>query len=126
VTPSYVRRRLITDGVVIAWVDFDEVRGDSLEYTLEIHHENSAQRPAFRPTGAKSSLVLLSRRIEDSWSVVPLSLTQSANDPARWSVPVGTYNVILLADSLYQICKLPCTSADTVKLTPGRRVTLSR
>jgi len=126
VTASYFRHRLSADGLIVVWVDFEEVLGDSLTYTFELHHEPSRAGLAFHPTGARASLILHSRRLTDRWSVVPLSLIQSAHDPAHWSVPVGTYNVALLSDSLYQICHLPCTSADTVALTPSRKVTLSR
>ena len=50
--------------------------------------------------------------------VLPLTVARSVRDMSPWTVHAGTYNVALVPDSLYKVCKPPCVPADTVKLLP--------
>ncbi len=126
-TASHFRRRLASDGVVELSVTFDniigsEIMGDTVGYTLTIGHAAEVSRPALRTTGKWATLTIVSARATDAFSVVPISIVSSVRDFSKWKVSPRTYNVALTADSLYEVCRLPCSSPDTITLTPSATV----
>lgn len=113
---GYFHRRLTGDGVVQVWITMDETLGDTVTYALQVHREQSPGRSALDATGARSQLTILSHNSRERFSVVPLSIAATVRDLFMWAVDAGAYNVALVADSLYQVCRLPCVSPDTVRL----------
>jgi hypothetical protein len=127
-TAPYFRRRLTDDGVIEIVLLFDsvvgdEILGDTVAYTLRIRHDDPEPRPALVATGRMATLKIAGGRARDEVSIVPLSVVSSVHDLMRWRIHARTYRVALVVDSLYQLCRLPCTSPDTVKLMPGTRIT---
>jgi len=120
-TASRFRHRLKNDGVVIVWLAFDEQVVDTVPYVLRVRHNGSASS-LLRPTARRATLTVVSRRKNDTFSLVPASIASTVRDRSRWSMYAKTYNVALVADSLYELCRLPCSSPDTVKLTPSANV----
>lgn len=119
-TASFFRRRLRHDGVLTVHVDTDE--RDSVEYDLEFRHPDRAPPDALRATGQRASLSLAIGKQGKRVSVVPVSIAGTISDRSRWAVAPGDYTVALVADSLYELCLLPCVKPDTVKLTLQSRV----
>jgi hypothetical protein len=122
-TAPYLRRRLVGDGVVTVLVTACCMFDDTVAYTLSVRRVNRAPSPALRPSGKWAKLRLVTGREEDQFSVIPLSVARSARDRSNWKVFARTYKVALVADSLYEVCRLPCSSPETVKLTPNADVT---
>jgi hypothetical protein len=54
--------------------------------------------------------------------VIPLGVAPTVRDRSMWTVLPRRYRVALLPDSLYELCKIPCSRPDTVKLTPSAYV----
>jgi hypothetical protein len=78
---------------------------------------------SFRATGRSATLTVTSKRKTAQFSIVPISLLSPVTDRSKWKAFVRTYKVALVRDSLYEVCRVPCSRPDTVKLTPSARVT---
>jgi hypothetical protein len=127
--------RLIKDGIVWAWVRIGDPSltpypephlflPDTVGYTLRTLQRGPAPPPALRATDKWASLDIASKRgFGARFSIVPLSIARSVRDRTRWIMFARTYNVALVADSVYEICGVPCSAPDTVRLIPGARVT---
>ena len=120
-TARRFRHRLQNDGLVIVWLAFDEQVVDTVPYTLRVWSSGSASRP-LRATGETATLTVVSRRKNSTFSLVPASIASTVRDRSQWRMFARTYKVALLKDSLYELCRLPCSTPDTVKLTPFARV----
>lgn len=118
----YFHGRLARDGVVVIEIAFLD-RGAVVPYELRIGRASEGHAPALRPTGKWARLTIASAQTTDPFTVIPLSLVPSTRDLTAWKVMAVPYNVALVSDSLYQVCRVPCTSPDTVKLVAGARVT---
>ena len=121
-TASFFRRRLHRDGVLTVEVDADDALGDSVEYDLRFRHPVRLPPEAFRATGQRASLNLVIGKQGNRVSVVPVSIAGTVRNRSDWAVGPREYNVALVADSLYELCLLPCVKPGTVKLTPWSRV----
>jgi hypothetical protein len=119
----YFRHRMTANGVVQMWISWDETLGDTVTYTLQISSDGPRPSGPLRATGLRSRLSLISARDADRFSIVPLAIARSVHDVSKWIVDVGTYNVALVGDSLYELCRLPCVSPAMIKLTPSTEVT---
>lgn len=115
----YFRTRLSSDGVVETWMvaDGSNMLGDTASYVLSLRRLGK-DAPWLRATGQRATLSVVSASDRDRFAVLPLTVARSVRNLSPWTVHAGTYNVALVPDSLYQVCKLPCESADTVKLLP--------
>lgn len=120
-TARQFRRRLQSDGLLIVWLSFDEQTADSVPYTLRVTHEGAASRP-LRATGGTATLTVVSRRANSTFSLVPASMVPTVRDRSQWRIFARNYKVALVSDSLYELCRLPCSSPRIVKLTPFARV----
>lgn len=120
-TARYSRLRLRNDGVVAVSVSISEAVGDTVEYGFRVTRHPPETASALRATGRQATLTISSNRLADRFSVVPVSVARSADDLSRWSVFPRTYQVALVPDTLYEICRIPCLMPDTVKLTPDGR-----
>ena len=112
------RHRLKNDGVVLVWLSFDEQVIATLPYVLRIWHNGSASA-SLRPTARKATLTVASRRKNDRFSLVPASIASTVRDRSRWTIYAQTYNVALVSDSLYELCRLPCSAPVLIKLSPS-------
>jgi hypothetical protein len=122
-TANRFRRRLTGNGIVEIFFDVDEIAGDSVPYTLSIVHEPEKVPAALRATGQTATLILSSSKATDRLSLIPISMG-TAPDRSKWSISArNRYRVAPVADTLYELCKLPCSRPDTIKLTPSATVT---
>lgn len=116
-TAPYRRLRLTTDGIVSVWVTLDSELGDSVGFTLMIHHVGPTHVASLQMSGRSSKLAISSASETDRFSVVPASLARSVRDLSKWTVFPRPYKVALVPDSVYEICRSPCMTPDTAKLT---------
>jgi hypothetical protein len=120
-TAPQFRHRLQNDGVVIIWLSFDQQQADTVPYTLRVWHHGSTSSP-LRSTGKAATLTVVSRHKGETFSLVPASIAPTVRDRSQWPIIARTYHVALVSDSLYELCRLPCTAPDTVKLTASVNV----
>jgi hypothetical protein len=120
-TAAYFRHRFTGDGVLQVWVSLDE-SSDTVPYTLRLRHVGS-QPAALAATAQSATIRLVAPRQTDRFSVVPASRARRVKDLSPWTVPLGVHKVALVADSLYEVCRVPCSAAETVRLTPSTVVT---
>lgn len=117
-TASYVRRRLPRGGVFTISVGAAGEVSDSGGYMLAVRDLGPGPARQLRPTGAWARLVVASSGQHTKFTIIPLSIADSAHDRSNWTAPARTYKVELLPDSLYEICRVPCVRPDTLKLLP--------
>jgi len=120
----FFSRRLARDGAITIWVRMDDQRGDTVPYTLRVAVPTTNQAGGLRITGLSSKLVLSPDRTRKyaEISIVPVSQVHRDIDRSAWKVFPGPHKVVLTQDSLYEVCVLPCVSADTIKVRPNRAV----
>lgn len=81
---------------------------------------------ASRPTGAAATLTVTGPR-HSQIAVAPRTL-MPADDTAgvsRFAVTPGRYRVLLVRDTLYEVCRLLCRHRTTVTLRAGQSVTIT-
>ena len=120
-TAPRFRHRVQHDGVVILWLAFDEQVADSVRYTLRVKHD-LATASELRPTGQTATLTVMSRGKNDTFSLVPKSVVPHVRDRSWWRMFAKVYKVALVSDSLYELCRLPCSAPRTVLLKPSANV----
>lgn len=120
-TAPFQHLRLASDGVVRVSLDLSTGES-SVPYTLRVRHAEKNDPGVLHASGRSAKLAISSAQATERFSVIPTTLARSVHDVSAWTVLPGSYNVALLADSLYEVCGVPCTAPDTVKLTPGVRV----
>jgi hypothetical protein len=88
---------------------------------VEFGHGAFAAR--LRPTGQRARLVTPADTT-GLFALIPNSVAAdlAPKDYAMWEIRPGDHQVLLVADTLYRICRLPCTKLDSVVLTPGSYV----
>jgi len=120
----YFHHRTKTSGLIVVTVvfDLDNALNDSVEYSLRLKIDGHDSGRTLRPTGKVAMLVVASPNENDRFRVAPLSSATRADDSGDWTMTAGTYRVVLAPDSLYQLCRLPCAHADTIRLVGGTRV----
>lgn len=119
---SFFHGRLAGDEVVVITVTFWNAP-DVVPYELSIRSQRTSARAGLLPNGKWARLTIVAANPRDSFTIAPLSVARAARNEARWRVMAQSYNVALVADSLYEVCWVPCASPDTVKLVPNGRVT---
>jgi hypothetical protein len=125
-TASYFHKRTLQAGVVTVRVVFGQyLQGHSPAYDIRLQRLAGTANSLFRPTGQRAVLTIRARGIPDVTAVIPLAMRPGITDMAAWQVYDGEYRVALLADSLYLVCRKRCSTADTVKLTPGAQATIA-
>jgi hypothetical protein len=118
-TARQFRHRLPRDGVLEIYVFLDGAEGDTVPYTIRILRRGST---SLTPTGRTATLSVVSRHEADQFSLVPLSLASTVRDRSEWRIVARPYKVALVNDSLYELCRLPCSSPQIVLLTPSATV----
>jgi hypothetical protein len=88
---------------------------------VEFGHGVFAAR--LRPTGQRARLVT-PKASAGLFALIPNSVAVdlAPRDYPMWAIWPGDHQVLLVADTLYRICKLPCTKLDSVVLKPGSYV----
>jgi hypothetical protein len=120
----YLRTRMPQAGSYALTVGLDGVptHGDSLPYTLRINPV--VVSPDTRPTGYRARLNIVAD--STSWiAVIPASRVAGVrpSDYYAWQVRAGQYSVLLVKDTVYRVCKLPCGTPEAIVLKPGSQVT---
>ena len=121
-TARYFRRRFSGDGVVEVFLALEQGYGDTVPYTLSILRSGASSSASLRPSGQAATLTVVTGHRGESFSLVPLSISPSVRDRSHWRIYGKSYRVALVSDSLYELCRLPCSASDTVKLTPYANV----
>jgi hypothetical protein len=121
-TAPYFRHRLVTSGVLQTLVTMSDGRGDTVEYVFRIRRDGPIAPAALSATGQRARIDLPATRSSDRFAIIPLSVLPTVRDISAWQVDRGRYNVALVHDSLYQVCRLPCLNADTITLRPSSSV----
>lgn len=119
-------RNISSDGVRRLDIVFDQQSSNTVPYVLRLRQVAPVLPALFRPTGRTATLELSSSRMSDRFSVVPLSMVSTLGERESWTVPFGVHKVLLVSDSLYEVCRMPCSAPDTLKLLPDLRVRTRR
>ena len=123
-TSSRFRRMLRDDGVVWLDVSLGQNSSDTVPYVLRVRPAPSPSA-TLRWTGHTAQLNLTSPRETDRFSIIPVSIVATVTDRSKWTVPLGRHKILLVQDSLYEVCRMPCSRKETVKLVPDTMVTRS-
>jgi hypothetical protein len=121
-TTATQARRMESAGALRVWVDFAATGEPSVPYTIRMHRATPAS-DAYRLTGQWAKLDVSSQVRKDRFSLVPVSVEHSLSNLSNWAVLGGLYQVALVSDSLYELCRLPCTKPDTITLKPSGSLT---
>jgi|SRR5579884_318339 len=81
---------------------------------------------ASQPIGAAARLTLLAHK-KSVTAIAPRSMMPTNDTTAlrRFAVKPGTYRVVLVRDTVYDACVLPCTSPKSFPLRRGQTVTIT-
>lgn len=72
------------------------------------------------PTGGAATLTIEGA---DSAAIVPAAIAQGIDADSTWrrfAVPPGTYRVLLVRDSVYVTCALPCRTPRRIVMRPAQ------
>lgn len=75
---------------------------------------------ALRPTGSRARLII--DGMESGFvALIPNSVAGriGPTEYSRWAFWAGDYSVLLVRDTLYRMCRMPCDRLDSVVLKPG-------
>jgi hypothetical protein len=76
-----------------------------------------------KPTGGRARFATSGDTIR--WvALIPNSIATelSPDDYEAWGIRPGDHDVLLVSDTLYRVCLLPCKKLDSVVLKPGSHV----
>jgi hypothetical protein len=123
-TTSSFRHRVTRTGIINTTIDVGPPSADTVPFILELARIGGSPASALAPTGDWASLRLISRTPAaqtptSRFVLVPASVASSVTDLSAWEFSVHGLKVILVRDSLYQICPIPCTTHKLIKLTSG-------
>lgn len=95
---------------------------DPVEYDLRV--VPVIARGASRPIG-KSATLTITGKPSSRVAIAPVSLAATLDSAAlrAFGVPAGSYRVLLVRDSAYLGCKLPCSTPRRFSIRPGTAVT---
>lgn len=91
---------------------------------VKLGHTALAAR--LKPTGQRARLTT----VGDSTrfiALIPNSIAAelAPKDYGAWQIRPGDHEVLLVSDTLYRVCKLPCAKLDSIVLKPGAHVVKS-
>lgn len=116
----FVRYRFLAAGTTVLEFTFEGgVLGDPGN-AFDVRVVQIAASPASRLARARARLTIGGDSTERV-AIVPASVGAhfTATDYRAWAVSPGDYGVLLVRDSLYEMCKLPCARVDAVHLRDG-------
>lgn len=96
---------------------------NGLPYTLRVlpaATRSDSLGDALRPTGARARLTI-DGMTSGFVALIPDAVAQTVGpgDYGNWAFWPGDYSILLVRDTLYRICRLPCARVDSVVLKPG-------
>jgi hypothetical protein len=113
---SWIRARLPRAG---AYVFRAEITSDTaIRYELRVAPVIATG--ASWPTGGAATLTVAGA---DSTAIVPAAMAQGIDADSAWrwfAVPPGTYRVLLVRDSVYVTCPLPCRTPRRIVMRPSQ------
>jgi hypothetical protein len=119
---SWIRPRFAHAGAYVftAGIGSD----DPVEYDLRV--APVIARGASRPIG-KSATLTITGKPSSKVVVAPASMVGSSDSSALrpFAVTAGTYRVLLVRDTAYLGCRLPCSTPRRFAMRPGKAVTFS-
>jgi hypothetical protein len=101
--------------------------GSDTAYAYQLRLISAVATAATRPIGRKATIELPGRA-RDRIAIAPEALAAGLGDSAiarRHAVRPGLYRVLLVRDSVYVVCSLPCTNPSRVVLKDGIRTTVT-
>lgn len=101
--------------------------GSDTAYAYQLRLIPTVSTAATRPIGRKATIELPGRE-RDRIAIAPEALAAGLADSAvarRHAVRPGLYRVLLVRDSVYVVCRLPCTNPHRVVLKDGTRTSIS-
>jgi hypothetical protein len=117
VDASWLRARFPTNGTYVFTAGL-EADNDA---PYELRLAPVVTTGASQPTGGAATLTLVGPR-RARIAVAPQSMMPQTDTTAmrRFAVAPGQYRVLLVRDTVYVACKLPCTHRDSFTLTAGK------
>ncbi len=124
----YVHARIHEDGayrldIAMSGIRISGTTEDSVPYVLAVRRPVGS--PALRPTGGRALLQLVGDTAA-VFALIPNSVPVAAQrgHENAWGIKPGLakngrYSVLLVADSMYRICRLPCSKVESVVLKPN-------
>ena len=118
----YVHARFSQSGAYRLDIGISGTNATTVPYTLAIRR--SGRSGSLQPTGKRASLQLVGDTAA-TFALIPNSVSADSNgDLTSWGVKPsspanGRYAVLLVADSLYRVCRLPCRVSKMIVLEPG-------
>jgi hypothetical protein len=122
VNASWIRPRFGHRGAYVFTVGIES--DDPVEYDLRV--VPVIARGASKPTG-KSATLTITGKPSSRVAIAPVSMI-APNDTGAlraFAVPAGSYRVLLVRDSAYFGCKLPCSAPRRFSIRPGTAVTFT-
>ncbi len=119
---TWIRPRFGHSGAYVFTVGIES--DDPVEYDLRV--VPVIARGASRPTG-KSATLTITGKPSSKVMIAPVSMAASLDSAAlrAFAVPAGSYRVLLLRDTAYFGCKLPCSAPRRFSIRPGTAVTFA-
>jgi hypothetical protein len=121
VDASWIRPRFLRSGI---YVFTAEIESDS-SVAYELRAVPVVARGASRPIGVSATLQLAG---DSSARIVVAPAAMAASIPAprleRFAVRPGTYRVLLVRDTTYVTCRLPCADRGTFVMHAGTHAAL--
>ena len=119
---TWIRPRFGHSGAYVFTVGIES--DDPVEYDLRVLPVIA--RGASRPIG-KSATLTIAGKPSSKVAIAPVSMAASLGSAARraFAVPAGAYRVLLVRDTAYYGCKLPCSAPRRFSIRPGTAVTFT-
>ena len=119
---SWIRPRFGHSGAYVFTVGIES--DDPVEYDLRV--VPVIAKGASRPIG-KSATLTITGKPSSKVVIAPVSMAASLDSAAlrAFAVPAGSYRVLLVRDTAYFGCKLPCSAPRRFSIRPGTAVTFT-
>jgi hypothetical protein len=122
VDASWIRPRFAHAGAYVFTLGIES--DDPVEYELRV--APVIARGASRPIG-KSATLTITGKPSSKVAIAPASMVGSSDSAAfrPFAVTAGAYRVLLVRDTAYWGCKLPCSAPRRFTMRPGKAVTFT-
>lgn len=119
---SWIRPRFAHAGTYVFTLGIES--DDPVEYDLRV--APVIARGASRPIG-KSATLTITGKPSSKVVIAPASMVDASDSSALrpFAVTAGTYRVLLVRDTAYLGCRLPCSAPRRFTMRPGKAVTFS-
>jgi len=119
---TWIRPRFGHSGTYVFTVGIES--DDPVEYDLRV--VPVIARGASRPTG-RSATLTINGKPSSKVVIAPASMAASLDSSAlrAFAVSAGSYRVLLVRDTAYYGCRLPCSTRRRLSIRPGTAVTFT-